>query len=83
MFDPTVNETPVLPHSAASGAARASAAFSMVIDLATSPDDPAAALAQILALMQAMLADVSRFVPAAMQQTAAAQVQAVADQLGT
>lgn len=81
-FDPTVNESPVLPHSAVSGAARASATFAMVIDLATNPDDADAALAQILALVQAMLADVSRFVPAAMQQTAADQVQAVADQLG-
>jgi hypothetical protein len=79
--DATTNENPVLPHTAQAGAARASATFSLVINIATNPDDPAAALAQILALMQAMLADVSRFVPPAMQQTAANQVQAVADQL--
>jgi len=79
--DATSNEVPVLPHSATAGAARASASFQVVIDLATDPDDPAAALAQIIALMQAMLADVGRFVPAAMQQTAADQVQAVADSL--
>jgi hypothetical protein len=70
----------VLPHSATAGAARAHAAFSVVIDLATDPEDPAAALAQIIAFMEAMLTDVGRFVPAAMQQTAADQVQVVADQ---
>ena len=79
--DATSNEVPVLPHTAQAGAARAHAAFSVVIDLATDPADPAAALAQIIALMQAMMADVARFVPPAMQQTDAADVQAVADSL--
>ena len=79
--DATSNENPVLPHSATAGAARAHASFQVVIDLATNPDDPAAALAQIIALMEAMLADVGRFVPAAMQQTAQDQVQQVADSL--
>jgi hypothetical protein len=79
--DATSNEVPVLPHSATAGAARAHAAFALAIDIGTNADDPAAALQQILALMAAMLADVARFVPAAMQQTAADQVQAVADQL--
>ena len=78
----TDNETPVLPHTAQAGAARAVAAFSVVIDLGTNPDDPAAALAKILALMQQMLADVQRFVPPAMTQTATDQVQQVADSLG-
>jgi hypothetical protein len=80
--DATANETPVLPHNAAAGAARAHASFAMVIQIASDTEDPAAALAQIIALMQAMLADVGRFVPAAMQQTAATDIQAVADQLG-
>jgi hypothetical protein len=79
--DATTNETPVLPVTAQAGAARAHAAMAMVIDIGTNPDDPAAALAQIVALMQAMLADVARFVPPAMQQTAATDVQAVADSL--
>jgi len=77
--DATSNEVPVLPHSATAGAARAHASFQVVIDMATDPTDPAAALAQIIAFMQAMMADVARFVPAAMQQTAADQVQQVAD----
>lgn len=77
----TENENPVLPHTAQAGAARAHAAFSLMIGMATGPhEDPADALAAIIAFAQAMMADLIRFVPPAMQETAASQVQAVADQ---
>jgi hypothetical protein len=79
--DATSNEVPVLPHNAQAGAARAVAAFSVVIDLGTNADDPAAALAKILALVQQIMADVQRFVPPAFQQTAQDTVQAAADAL--
>lgn len=71
----------MLPHTAAAGAARAEAMFAIMIDLATDPDDPAAALAKILALIQAAMDDVSRFVPQQMRQAASEQAQAVADSL--
>ena len=71
----------MLPQTAAAGAATAHATFLAAIDIGTGADDPAAALAQIVALLQAMLAQVAQYVPAAMQQTAAANVQAVADSL--
>lgn len=74
----TSNENPVLPHSAAAGSARASVMFARVIDLAGgTPEDPAAVLAQILTMCQAALADVDRFVPDAMRQTAADDVDAM------
>jgi hypothetical protein len=69
----TVNENPVLPHSAQAGAARTSAILAQAIGLAASPDPEqmAETLARVLAMMQAALADVDRFVPDAMRDTAA------------
>ena len=71
------NENPVLPHTATAGAARASVMFSQVIGLASGEGDPADLLAKILAMCQAAIADVDRFVPDQMRQAAAADVDAM------
>jgi hypothetical protein len=69
----TANENPVLPHDARAGAARTSAILTQAIDLGTNPDpeELATVLAQVVAMMQAALADVDRFVPDGFRQTAA------------
>lgn len=84
----TSNENPVLPHTAAAGAARAAAVFERMFTIAqdatsadASADDKDFALQRILAIAEAAIGDVGRFAPAAMRQAASDQVaQMVAEQ---
>ena len=69
----TANENPVLPHTAAAGAARAAAIFERIITIASDadPTDAGEALARIAGIAEAAIGDVGRFVPAQMRQAAA------------
>ena len=68
----TANENPVLPHTAAAGAARAAAIFERIITIASDadPTDAAVALARIAGIAEAAIGDVGRFVPPGMRQAA-------------
>jgi hypothetical protein len=66
------NASPLLPHNAQAGAARAMVVFRQIIALADDGGD--GALAQIAALARGGLDDVTRFAPEPMHQAAADEV---------
>jgi len=72
----TTNETPVLPHNAQGGAAKAAAVFERVYTIASdaqggSAGDMTSALARIQGIAEAAVGDVGRFAPAQLRQVAA------------